>query len=133
MRGKVARELRKATGFNPNKERNYNVVEVIRTKNIMQFDSVNKTVKLVPKEVPCNIVENTDPERILYKYYKKKYYDLNKEELVLNQLPKTEVLNDITEKIIGEQRELQRSKEGIQSIAGGGLPSETNSSGREEN
>lgn len=129
MNGKKARELRKATGFIPSVERTYNVAEIEKMGYIQQFDSVNKKINLVERPVIKNIVECSQYERILYKYYKSRYNNPNKAELVLNQLPTTEALDDISKQIRYEE-DIQRSKEGISTITGGGLSSEIDPSGR---
>lgn len=124
MRGKIARKLRQLAEFNPGDSRTYQTWELMRKRNIMQYDSVEKKVNIVQRDVSCPLVECTDPKRILYKFMKKKYNNLNAEMEVV-PLPTTEELNVITEQI---KQELN-NKEIVRADAGGGLPSTSSEDG----
>ncbi|MCK9370549.1 hypothetical protein M0R04_11615 [Candidatus Dojkabacteria bacterium] len=103
MRNKVAKQLRKHAEFVPSAPRTYNNVEVIRKGYIRQYNSMTCTTSLVLRDVVKTIVECTQLERILYKTFKKRYTTNTNEELVLNQLPTKEILNDITKQIINQK------------------------------
>lgn len=102
MRGSVAKQLRRESGFKPTAPRTYNKVELEREAFIKQFNGFTGTMSLVLRPVIKTIVECTQFERILYKTFKKRYTTNTNEELVLNQLPAKEEINELTEKIRNE-------------------------------
>ena len=117
MRGKIARKLRQLAEFIPGDKRKYQTWEVTRKRRILQFDSVKKEIRSVIRDVQCPIVECTEPKRMLYKFLKKKYNNINAEMEVV-PLPTTEELNGITEQI---KQELNSRKASLSTDAGGGL------------
>lgn len=102
MRGKIARELRKVTEFDPSVKRTYTKTFLgMRKKKIFQFDGKGH-VKLVDREVEAEAIECVDGSRKIYQIMKRRYNnpDYFKE---LTQLPTKE-----------EENELRATKEAIE-------------------
>ena len=126
MSGKVARQLRKLAEIDSKEKRTYQELSMPTEKLVYQFDGVNNKVNTVKRKVNSKLIECTSGKRKLYKFFKKKYNNSN-EELVLNQLPSTEALDEIRNQI---RHEL--SENSIPAATGGGLLSPPDSSGRIE-
>lgn len=73
IRGKIARELRKAAGFKPKEKRDYETWTIGTKKGMIYRIVPDKGVELVEKEVDCLVTECVSPERKIYQELKKKY------------------------------------------------------------
>jgi hypothetical protein len=110
VRGKVARELRKAAEFKPNAKRSYENWELSRIGLVLSFDEDGK-VSYQEQEVPCYITECVSPERNLYQYFKRKYMDFGYEQQ-LNVLPSQGETRKLERDIIsGLAEEAKKAKE----------------------
>ena len=99
MRGKVARELRKAIGVkNKREERNYHTFLVDGKSNVRQLDTTTGEVNLVLRTVEKETVECVSGDRKIYKYMKRKYH--NEElEADFRPMPTKEDIDELTETI----------------------------------
>jgi hypothetical protein len=103
VRGKIARELRKAAEFDPNEKRAYETWELSRTGYVLSFGEDGK-VSYQEQEVPVFIVECVSAERKLYQYFKRKYIDFGYEEQ-LRELPSQAEQKELTDQILKGMKE----------------------------
>lgn len=117
MRGKVARELRRLSKFNPHSKRQYETWTIPKLGWVAQFDKEGKLTP-VKKTVPCNIIECVSGPRKVYKHLKN-FYKGKANEQELNVLPKEEELTKIKSAISADQEaqkevtDEQRNKEEV--------------------
>ena len=103
MRGKVARNLRKATEFVPKNKRTYKTFELEgKRKLTAQINSDTGEIKPVMSRGRSFITECVTAERKLYKYAKRKYMNIEHEE-VLTPLPDDAELNKLQDEIIAQE------------------------------
>jgi hypothetical protein len=102
MRGKVARALRKEIGFDPNSSREYVEHELIRVRNILQYNHEAKKAEIVERPVSVFITECTDGDRNFYQYLKKKWNN-PEHEAIFNQLPEVDELAKLARNIMSDK------------------------------
>lgn len=122
MRGKIARQLRRATEFDPHADRTYQELKIsTKMARILQFNPETKEVKEVLRPVDAFLTECTFPPRKLYKLAKRQYNGFN-DEVEFNRLPSKETLHGISKEIL-------RTEEGLSTAAGGNVPNENRQDG----
>jgi hypothetical protein len=105
MRGKIARELRKAAEFKVHDKRDYHSFNITnKVGQIFQIDPDNG-VKIVEKVVPRYLTECVTPERKIYQHLKKFYSGFAEEEAQFTTLPSEEDINEQFRKIKQEVRD----------------------------
>lgn len=98
MNGRTARAIRKEVGFIPSAKRDYHTFLVTGWDNVMRYNSMTGSIDSVYKEVEKETVECVSGARKVYKYMKRKFYNVDHEES-FNKFPDQEEINELTETI----------------------------------
>ena len=114
MRGSVARLLRKEVGFDPNKERSYQTIDLMVKKPIQQFgvdpDTNKPFINIVYRDVQAQLVECIDGSRKVYQYMKRKWNNPDYE-TELNQLPSQQEQQELEDQILNDEEVKKKAED----------------------
>lgn len=111
MNGKVARYLRKVTGFNPRAEREYVTHHIAdKTARIYQLHHTGE-IKLVERKVPRYLTECVTPERKIYQHAKAYYSGFVEAEAEFTSMPSQEEMDKLQQQILDENTQKEETNE----------------------